>query len=66
LVKKLSKTKENEKNECGGQKMNVTLEDVLYLTNLPIVGRAVVPNIIRTKKLSNEFFQLMKFKIRLP
>lgn len=29
---------------CGCQIMNVTLEDVLYLTNLHIVGRAVVPN----------------------
>jgi hypothetical protein len=28
---------------CGQQHMNVTLEDVLFLTNLPIIGRPIVP-----------------------
>jgi hypothetical protein len=47
---------------CGGQRMNVTLEDVLYLTNLPIVDRAVVPNNNKDKESFQRVFLIHEGK----
>lgn len=41
---------------CGQQCMNVTLEDVLLLTHLPIIGRPIVPIDNRDRDAFNRFF----------
>ncbi|KAL5062017.1 hypothetical protein RYX36_023754 [Vicia faba] len=41
---------------CGQQRMNVTLEDVLFLTHLPIIGRPVVPIDIRDQHAFDRLF----------
>lgn len=48
--------------EVSGQRMNVTLEDILYLTNLPIVGRAVVPDNNRDNKAFQRVFSTYEGK----
>ncbi|CAJ2636748.1 unnamed protein product [Trifolium pratense] len=45
-------------NVRGGQRMNVTLQDVLYLTSLPIIGRAVVPNDSRDNNAFHRVFSV--------
>jgi hypothetical protein len=45
-------------NIRSGQRMNVTLEDVLYLTNLPIVGRPIVPNNNKDKGAFYRLFEI--------
>ncbi|XP_050879115.1 protein MAIN-LIKE 2 [Lathyrus oleraceus] len=41
---------------CGQQRMNVTLEDVLFLTHLPIIGRPIVPIDNRDRDAFNRLF----------